>query len=122
MASSVPTVRDRRRSHTRVHVQVDVTIASDSQLYTGLSENLSEGGVFVATHVIREVGDTIDITLRLPDSKPIRTVGEVRWVREVSDRIDTPSGMGLRFRSLGYEDAAAIQSFIRKRAPLLFEE
>jgi uncharacterized protein (TIGR02266 family) len=99
-----------------------VTLSSDSQLYTGFSENLSEGGVFVATHVLRKVGERLDLIVVLPNSEPVRTIGEVRWVREVSDRIDAPPGMGLRFVSLGFEDASAIRAFLTKRAPLFFEE
>jgi uncharacterized protein (TIGR02266 family) len=110
------------RAQPRVHVRTEVTFASDSQLYTGLSENLSQGGVFVATHVPRKVGEKLDLTLVLPDLEPIRTVGEVRWVREVSDRIDAPPGIGLRFVSLTYEDATAIRAFLKMRAPLFFED
>ena len=110
------------RVHPRLHLQVAVTLMSDSQLYTGLSENLSEGGVFVATHVIRKVGEMVDLTLTLKDGKPLHTVAEVRWVREVSDRIDSPPGIGLRFVSLGSEEAKAIRAFLRERDPLLFDD
>lgn len=110
------------RVHPRLHLQVAVTLMSESQLYTGLSENLSEGGVFVATHVLRKVGEKIDLTLTLKDGKPIHTVAEVRWVREFSDRIDSAAGMGLRFVSLSSDDAKAIRAFLRERDPLLFDE
>jgi uncharacterized protein (TIGR02266 family) len=94
---------------------------SDSQLYTGLSENLSEGGVFVATHVFRQIGETLDVTLTLPNSKPIHTVGEVRWIREVTGNADAPPGIGLQFVLLTDEDAKTIGAFLLKRAPLFFE-
>jgi uncharacterized protein (TIGR02266 family) len=109
------------RAHARVHVQIDVTLMSDSQLYTGLSENLSEGGVFVATHVFRKMGEMLDLTLTLPGSKPIHTVGEVRWIREVTGNADAPPGIGLQFVLLTEEDAKTIRAFLRKRAPLFFE-
>lgn len=109
-------------SHKRAHVHVEVSLVSDSHFYTGLSENLSEGGVFVATHALRAVGDTIELTLSVPDSKPIEVVGKVRWLRDVSDRIDLPTGMGLRFISLSEEDARAIRRFLEKRAPLFFDD
>jgi uncharacterized protein (TIGR02266 family) len=110
------------RAHRRLHVEIEVTLVSESQFYAGLSNNLSEGGVFVATYVTRKIGEKLDLTLTLPDAKPIRTVGEVRWVRGVSDRIDLPAGIGLRFVTLSEEDAKAIVAFLRKRQPLFFED
>ena len=109
------------RVHRRIHVQIDVTLMSESQLYTGLSENLSEGGVFVATHVFRKIGETVDLTLMLPDSKPIHTVGQVRWVREVTGNADAPPGIGVQFTLLTDQDAKAIRAFLMKREPLFFE-
>jgi uncharacterized protein (TIGR02266 family) len=110
------------RAHPRRHIQIEVTMMSESQLYTGLSENLSEGGVFVATHALRPIGEKIDLTLVLPNAKPIRMLGEVRWVREFSDRVEAPPGMGLRFVSLTDEVSAAIRAFLERRSPLFFEE
>jgi uncharacterized protein (TIGR02266 family) len=110
------------RQHPRVHVRIEVTLDSESQIYMGLSENLSEGGVFVATYAPRRVGDIVELSLRLPQGKPIHTLGQVRWLREVSDRIDLPAGMGIRFMSLHGDEASIIRAFLAQRAPLLFEE
>jgi hypothetical protein len=39
-----------RREHSRFHVDLDVTVGSDHNFYAGFAENLSAGGVFIATH------------------------------------------------------------------------
>jgi uncharacterized protein (TIGR02266 family) len=108
------------RAHPRVTVRINITLSSDNQFYTGISENLSEGGVFVATYEFRKVGETVDLTLLLPNSRPIFADGVVRWVRDVSSSIEVPPGMGIEFVSLNEMDTATIRAFLRLRAPLLF--
>ena len=41
---------DNRRRHLRYAVELDVSMSSEHNFYAGFAENLSEGGVFVATH------------------------------------------------------------------------
>jgi uncharacterized protein (TIGR02266 family) len=111
------------RHHERHSVEIEITLLSDSQFYTGLTENLSEGGVFVATHALRTKGTLLIIVFSLPDSpEPIRVLGEVRWVREYSPQSDVHPGMGVRFVSLRKDDAARINKFIEYRPPILFDE
>jgi uncharacterized protein (TIGR02266 family) len=91
------------------HVEVD--FESESHFYAGLSENLSEGGLFVATYAPRPVGSAIDVTLKLPGhGEPVRTRGTVRWVREFSEMSDTVPGMGLRLE-LDDQDLPRIRRF-----------
>jgi uncharacterized protein (TIGR02266 family) len=114
--------RDLRR-HPRRPVEIEITLESESQLYTGFSENFSDGGVFVATHMLKPVGTRLEVTFTLPGlPAPIRVDGEVRWVRVDSETSDMPAGMGLKFGLLAPEDAEAIRRFSGKRAPLFFAE
>ena len=43
---------DTRRGHHRFSVDLDVSLGSDHNFYSGFAENLSVGGVFVATHQV----------------------------------------------------------------------
>jgi uncharacterized protein (TIGR02266 family) len=114
--------RDLRR-HPRRPVEIEITLESESQLYTGFSENFSDGGVFVATHMLKPVGSRLEVTFTLPGvPAPIRVDGEVRWVRVDSETSDMPAGMGLRFGALQPDDAEAISRFSAKRTPLFFAE
>src|SRR6478735_6647861 len=56
-----------RREHSRFSVDLDVTIGSDHNFYAGFAENLSAGGVFIATHKLKPVGSKIDLSINLPD-------------------------------------------------------
>ncbi|HXN31053.1 MAG TPA: TIGR02266 family protein [Polyangiaceae bacterium] len=121
MATPPPAPRDQR-AYPRLPFEIDITLESESQFYTGFSENLSEGGIFVATHALRPVGSRLDMVFTLPGVKgPMRAEGAVCWLRLHSDTSDLPAGMGLRFVSLRSEDAEIIRAFCAHRPPLFFD-
>lgn len=114
---------DNRRRHSRYAVELEVSLSSDHNFYAGFAENLSEGGVFVATHSLKAVGTVIDLMIFLPgDDSPVKVRGEVRWIREYREGSDVPPGMGVRFVDLGADAAAAIASFLSHREPLFYDE
>src|SRR5690242_17434171 len=57
-----------RREHSRFSVDLDVTVGSDHNFYAGFAENLSAGGVFIATHKLKPVGSRIELSINLPDA------------------------------------------------------
>src|SRR3954451_8258819 len=90
-----------RRSFTRFDVELDVSLESESNFYLGLTENLSEGGLYIATHVLKPIGTRLEVSFKLPQRPdPIRAIGVVRWVREYSETSDTPPGLGVRFEEI----------------------
>jgi uncharacterized protein (TIGR02266 family) len=102
-----------------------VDLESDHNFYTGLTQNISAGGVFVATHQLRRIGDYIKLSFSLPGSPaPISVNTEVRWIRENSllHRFDGSTGMGVRFIDLTPEASAAIQSFLESRDSLYYDD
>ncbi len=112
-----------RREHERFSVDLEVSLGSEHNFYAGLAENLSVGGVFIATHRLQKVGSTIDLSLRMPESEEIyQLVGEVRWVRVYNEQSDTPPGLGIRFRELPPRVSAAIGRFLDQREPLFFDD
>ena len=111
-----------RREHSRFHVDLDVTVGSDHNFYAGFAENLSAGGVFIATHKLKPVGSSIELTINLPDGIQVRATGEVRWIRVFNEQSDTPPGMGVRFNGLAEASVALIQSFLARRDPLFFDD
>lgn len=111
-----------RREHSRFSVDLDVTVGSDHNFYAGFAENLSAGGVFIATHKLKPVGSTIELTINLPDGVQIRANGLVRWIRVFNERSDTPPGMGVRFNDLAAASVALIQKFLSRREPLFFDD
>jgi uncharacterized protein (TIGR02266 family) len=113
---------DPRRSTRRLPLDVDIGFQSDTNFYVGFSEDVSEGGLFVATYDFLPLGSRLVISFTLPDGHVVNAHAVVRWVREV-DRTSaemTP-GMGVQFAELSAEDRAAIHRFLRRRAPLFYE-
>jgi uncharacterized protein (TIGR02266 family) len=114
-------VLELRRSLRRP-IETDITLESESQFYSGFSENLSEGGIFVATHNLLAVGAAVAVVFTLPSvNRKLRVEGHVRWVRVHSDTSDLPPGMGIAFGTLGTEDIEAIRRFCTQRSPLFYE-
>jgi uncharacterized protein (TIGR02266 family) len=107
-----------QRHAPRLDVALEVSHDSDSNFYLGLTENISEGGVFIATVHIKPVGSRLHLDIALDDGlEPLRITGEVRWSRECS-----PHGIGVRFLDLSKTDKLRIRAFLVRRDPLFFEE
>ena len=91
-------------------------MVSVPRFYAGLTQNISGGGLFVATHHLRNVGDRMTIRFTLPDDvDPIFAQSEVRWIREITSRQRFDARMGLQFISLSAEAALAIERFLPVR-------
>ncbi len=97
---------------------------TESNFYTGLTQDLSGGGVFVATHQIRPVGEHIKVLLKLPgQTEPFEILTEVRWVRGTSLSVSAEDpGMGLRFLQMSARARRVIGEFITQRDSLFFDE
>jgi uncharacterized protein (TIGR02266 family) len=114
---------DPRRVHDRKPVDLDVGLFSESNFYAGFTENLSVGGVFIATHILKAVGSTVEFVLHLPTSAhPVKGKGEVRWVRTFSERSDMAPGLGVRFLELDAGGEEAIRKFLKHRDPLFYDD
>jgi uncharacterized protein (TIGR02266 family) len=114
---------DNRRRAARYSVDLDVTMSSDHNFYAGFAENISSGGLFVATYVQRPKGDRMEIVLNIPGHpEPIRAIGEVRWLREFSEQSNVPPGLGVRFVELPEGAASAIDGFLKDREPLFYDD
>jgi uncharacterized protein (TIGR02266 family) len=111
-----------RREHSRFSVDLDVTVGSDHNFYAGFAENLSAGGVFIATHNLKPVGSKIELSVNLPEGVQVRAAGEVRWIRVFNEQSDMPPGMGVKFLDVDGGAVAAINAFLARRDPLFFDD
>jgi uncharacterized protein (TIGR02266 family) len=116
--------RREQRAARRFPLKVEVNYTSEHNFYTGFMENVSSGGLFVATHEPVTIGDSIEVTFTVPGlNHTCTSVCEVRWIREYNpDAIDTVPGMGLKFTKLDPEARTAIELFIRHREPIFFDD
>lgn len=106
-----------RRQLPRKRFEVSIDLHSRSNFYTGITENISEGGVFIATEERLPLGTRVDLAFALPGGEEIRTHGVVRWVREPAGNL--AGGLGLGFEELSEEAYLAIREFLESRAPIV---
>jgi len=107
---------NKREGGDRVFLEVDIGLASQSHFYTGLSRDLSRGGVFVATYRPQPPGTEVAVHFVLPNGRAVQARGIVRWT--IDARGDMAPGMGISFHELGPEDLSAIVEFCEQRTPI----
>lgn len=111
-----------QRRGPRVPLEVEVTLESEHNFFTGVTANISEGGVFVATPAPPPVGTDVGFELLLGGQRFL-VIGVVCWIRdERAASPGAPAGCGVRFAHL--EDGAldAIHRFIQLRDTDFYEE
>jgi uncharacterized protein (TIGR02266 family) len=86
---------------------VPVSFRSRGAWGTGLTRNISSGGLFVATFRSLPVGARVVVRLTFPgDREALEALGEVRWVRSFQELDDRSPGLGLRFIDVPMRAAA----------------
>jgi uncharacterized protein (TIGR02266 family) len=108
--------REQRARGDRTLVEVDIGMWSESNFYTGLSLDLSTGGLFVATYQPLAPSTRVSLYFVLPDGTQVDAAGVVQWTRAGGE--DSPPGMGVRFETIGADALEAIGRFCAARAPL----
>lgn len=109
-----------RRVQERVELEVDIGLHSATQFYAGLSNDISEGGIFVSTVKPMPVGSELSISFVLPGGHTVTTRGRVAWLSTPRGDDGRP-GMGVRFERLEDQHRHAIEKFLRYRPAMLHE-
>jgi uncharacterized protein (TIGR02266 family) len=124
---------NERRSEPRVELSIEIGIDDHTNFYVGFSENVSVGGLFIATYRLMPIGTEVAVTFVLPDEFPVFVHGAVRWLREPRDtntspananaaNADSPPGMGIEFAELGEAELTRIQAYINTRRPMFYPD
>ena len=100
------------RVHARVDIDVEVNLRNQNTFFTGFSENVSEGGLFVATEAPYDVGERIELSLSLMGAESSILVGIVRWVRPGGTSGGLPAGMGIQFVDMDERVQKGLQTFV----------
>jgi uncharacterized protein (TIGR02266 family) len=110
------------RAHPRATLEIAVNLESEHNFYTGITCNISEGGVFVATYMPPPRGSCVAMVLVLPDGPPLRVQGVVCWIRDFAASCEgLPPGCGIRWVGLSEEALAAIGGFVASRETLFVD-
>lgn len=114
---------NQHRAHPRVPLSVEVSLESENNFFTGLTDNISEGGVFVATHTPPERGTRVEFELVLSEDARFPIKGEVCWTRDVAASTEgAPPGCGIRWVSISDAALRAVMRFIRERGTIFYED
>jgi uncharacterized protein (TIGR02266 family) len=115
-----PSVQDRRDS-PRFALEAQITATSQENFYCGFSEDLSEGGVFIAMRPPPPVGEPVHLSVRVGAEAPVSAIGVVRWHR--LDENGNPCGCGVQFMMLEQRASDLLQGMLSRSAqtPLLVE-
>jgi uncharacterized protein (TIGR02266 family) len=112
----VPTSRNSRK-HSRLPLEADVEVGNvfqDGELIFE-SQNVSQGGLFLKSEYLLEVGEVVWISFTLPGTPiAIRTRGEIVWVNrnpDENDPTDRP-GMGIKFLDLKESEIEALNVYL----------
>ena len=122
-ALPIPLTRKRepdRRTAARLRIEAAIGLSSQTNFYTGRGNDLSGGGLFVATHDVLPVGTELVVSFVLPGGHQVVTAGHVSWVRAPKSD-DSDPGMGIAFERLSAADFEAIAAFTQAREPLFHE-
>lgn len=114
-----PPLPPSQRKDVRRTVELEVEFDLDTQFYTGLTQDISKGGVFIATYAIQPIGTVLTISFELPCGTKVTALGEVRWLRDASSA--SRPGMGVAFMALDDACLSAVARFCHKNQPLYVE-
>jgi Tfp pilus assembly protein PilZ len=111
-----PGRRDMRRFDRR-QTELPVTVrAAGNKVEGGISldsADLSEGGAFLRSDLLFEVGESLDLEIPLPTGQVVKAAGKVVRVSRSRQR-ETLPGMGIEFTKLSVQDRRAIAASLAK--------
>ncbi len=104
-----------RRSYERIDVEWSVDCETEETFLYASITNISEMGIFVATHEPLEVGTRLTLRFGMPgEQAPFILSGQVAWVNPIRLLSDNPNpGMGVRFIELSSENRERIIASVR---------
>lgn len=109
--------QERARKDTRVDVTHQVKFQTGYQFLSEYCENLSRGGLYLATTEYIEKGEVIAVTLEIPGAeRPLTIDGKVLYSltdREAAEK-GHRAGVGLQFVNLSAEATVKLQNFIKR--------
>jgi uncharacterized protein (TIGR02266 family) len=109
-----------RRQYPRVPVALNGSVRTENHFFASKTENLSVGGLFLATENLLPVGQHLELVIQLPDCPPIELTGEVRWVRGLQPgKKLTGPGMGVMFRDVPERARKAIENYLAWEEPAI---
>lgn len=108
-----------RRRLERMAYQARISVSSETNFFVSFSENLSHGGVFIATYSPPRIGERIWMQVSVEGAGEVTLEGVVRWHRTGED--GCPTGCGVQFVDLDVNSEGQVAALLgsMQRDPLL---
>jgi uncharacterized protein (TIGR02266 family) len=103
---------ENQRRFTRAELKARIDWGQDQTEFSGYTENISEGGVFVATAKPLPIGEPIQLDVELRDGTVAAIRARVAWIRETDEDAGVFGGMGIQFVDPPDELTESIRAFI----------
>ncbi len=113
-----------KQTGPREKVEANIGATTESNFFVGFSGEIAQGGVFLATYEVLAPGTGVDVLVTLPGNFEFRANGWVRFVRDPFDLSQEGSepGMGIQFENLDAHSRELALRFVKKRAPMFYDD
>ena len=113
-----PRTRNLRRYDRKSALIPIVVRAAGNKIQAGVrldTADLSEGGLFLRSDLLFEVGEDLTLEIPVADGKTTTATGRVAWVTRGTDK-KASAGMGIEFARLSAHDRRALADRLRALA------
>jgi uncharacterized protein (TIGR02266 family) len=114
--------RINKRFESDFNIDFELSAGGPHNFFSGFTQDISEGGVFLATHQVYPIGTEMALTFTIEGTK-LNIKSIVRWVRNPDDFRDgdVSPGMGLQFLEMNENDQSLINKYIANHETLFVD-
>lgn len=121
-SGSLEAIEQRKCGRLPIDYDLKVSVGTGHTFYTGLLQDISTGGLFVATDKHHRIGDKITVRFVFPGRPdPVEAHGTVRWQRSQFTDASQPEGYGIQLEELPAEIVEAVNKHLEKNSSLVFD-
>ncbi len=103
-----------KRKSPRIPANIRVNYSTVDEFLSDFTTNINEGGLFIQTKTVLEIGTSVQLKFSLPQAKRLIEVeGEVMWTTS-ADGPEKNAGIGIKFQDLSEEDKEMINELVRQ--------
>jgi len=115
--------RTSERINREINVNFEVSVDGPHNFFAGFTQDISKGGVFLATHQVYPIGTKMKLSFEI-EGVHVEVDAVVRWARKPENLTgnDLYPGMGLQFIDPDEKIVAVFEKFLEKKDPLLIDE
>lgn len=110
-----------RETGKRIAVNILVDYQAKGNYLFDFCTDLGAGGVFIATEQPQNLGEELQLSFTIPDSKKTLTLkGKVVWIQpKVSAKPEIQAGIGVQFIEFTPEQRKVLEDFVTRYGTLL---